>query len=57
MDSCFTTYDNALLSGSTYTGDALMSQEKKLLNRFKDEYQSHNHSTQCEPEDDKMDEA
>lgn len=57
LESCFTAYDNALLSGSRYTGDTLMSQEKELLNKFKHEYQSHTHTSHCDAEDDKAGEV
>ena len=50
-DSCVGVYDNALLSGSKFTGDTLMSQEKELLAKFKLEYQSHDHTHNCETEE------
>lgn len=40
----FSLYDNALLSGSKMTGDSLMSKEKELLDKYKDEFASHDHS-------------
>lgn len=58
MDSWFTAYDNALLSGSTYAGDSLMSQEKELLNQFKHEYESeHQPSTAWDSDEEKEDDV
>lgn len=50
-DSWLSIYDNALLSGSKLTGDSLMSQETELLDKFKDAYASHDHSHQCDTDE------
>lgn len=57
-DDMFSTYDNMLFSGSHYTGDKLLSKEKDILDKYKNEFESHAHTNQChhdEEEDEDID--
>jgi hypothetical protein len=56
-DTWFSTYENVLLSGSAYTGDKLMSQEKMILDKIKKNFKSHEHTHMCETDEEKEDKA
>lgn len=55
-DSCMSTYDNVLLSGSKLTQDSLMTQETELLNKFKNDYKGQTHAHTCDSDSDNPEE-
>jgi hypothetical protein len=43
-DSCSESYDNMLFSGSNFTGDKLISKENEALDKYKGDYDEHDHN-------------
>lgn len=52
-DNSFSTYDNVLFSGARYTKDTLISKENKLLDKFKENFEGHQHTYQCDTDEEK----
>ena len=44
-------YDQMLFSGSCFTGNKLINKENEVLDKYKCDYQTHNHDDLCETHD------